>query len=61
MAVLKLRSPREGPILMGRDQQERQVHGRQCELAGVLAATGGLGGQVPPVLDIRTEPTVLSG
>ena len=40
---------REGPILMGRDTQERQVHGQQCVLAGVLAQLGGLGGQVPPV------------
>ena len=40
---------REGPILMGRDKQKRQVHGRQCEPTGVLAPLGGLGGQVPPV------------
>ena len=35
---------REGPILMGRDKQKRQVHGRQCEPTGVLAPLGGLGG-----------------
>ena len=29
---------------MGRDKQERQVHGQQCVLAGVLAQLGGLGG-----------------
>ena len=36
--------PREGPILMGRDKQKRQVHGRQGMPDGVLAPLGGLGG-----------------
>ena len=40
---------REGPILMGRDKQKRQVRGRQGMPDGVLAQLGGLGGQVPPV------------
>ncbi len=47
---------REGPILMGRDKQKRQVRGRQGMPDGVLAQLGGLGGQVPISANLNNGP-----